>query len=269
MTASITDTAPIDPEIAARFGLCVLGTAACPDCGQECERFQVFGHIQFDCRPCGEARNARRRHDERRAECLRLWLDITPAAMQPPLIRERLASYLWPALLLDGKQGAGFAGSSGDGKTRVAYHLLKLAAGQGSRPYAVTASRYRQAAADRHDNNQDVRHAARCVLDSARHATALLLDDIGKGASTPAGDEALYELLDHRRNYQRLTFWTANGGSQWLKQKLGPDFGPAIVRRLVDLAGWTGPGTGRLFIEPDREAKPPRDAENIRKPYRD
>jgi hypothetical protein len=237
----------VDTEIAARFGLRVLGTDACPECGQACERFQVFGVIQHDCRACNEARTARRRHDERRAECLRTWLDVTPAGMQTPIVEERLAPYLRPALKLDGTAGAGFAGVTGGGKTRVAFHLLKLAAARGSRPFAVSASRYRQAAADRHDNSQPIRQEARAILENARHAGTLLLDDIGKGASTPAGDEALYELLDHRRNHHRLTFWTANGSATWLQRKLGADFGPAIVRRLIDLAGWTAPGTGRLY----------------------
>jgi hypothetical protein len=246
--ASVLTEPPIDPEISARFGLRVLGTDACPECGLACERFQVFGVTQYDCPSCGAARAARRRHDERRADCLRLWLDLTPPNMQPPLRRDLLAPYLLPSLELDGTAGAGFAGASGGGKTRVAFHLLRLAANRGKKPYSVTASRYRQAAADRHDNNPDVRSTARTILDNARHAGALLLDDIGKGASTPAGDEALYELLDHRRNNHRLTFWTANGGSKWLAQKLGPDFGPAITRRLVDLAGWSGKGTGRLYV---------------------
>ena len=237
-------------EIAARFGLRVLGTAACPECGRVCEQYQILGSVQYDCPGCIAVRSSRRREEERRADCLRVWLDICPVNMQSPLRQTALAPWLVPALTLDGRAGAGFAGAAGGGKTRFCYHLLRLAAGRGLKPWAVTASRYRQAAADRFDHHPAVRGEARAILESARHAGALLLDDVGKGASSPSGDEALFELLDYRRNHQRVTFWTANGGSQWLTSRLGPDFGPAIVRRLLDLTGWAGKGTGRLFVAP-------------------
>ena len=246
-------------EIAARFGLRVLGLVPCPECGLACEQYQILGTVQYDCPACAAARTARRREEERRADCLRVWLDICPLNMQTPLRREALGPWILPALGLDGRAGAGFAGASGGGKTRFCYHLLRLAAAHGLKPWAVTASRYRQAAADRFDNSPAIRTEARAILESARHAGALLLDDIGKGATSPAGDEALFELLDYRRNHQRVTFWTANGGSQWITSRLGPDMGPAILRRLLDLTGWTGRGTGRLFVAP-APAEPPQTA---------
>lgn len=240
---------PAEELIAAKFGMKSLGMAPCPKCGEQCERFSVFSREQFDCRACIAADKARRVIVQRRLECDALWMEVTPPYMQIPLVKEKLGEYLWPALELNGLEGAGLAGSSGSGKTRVCYWLLKLAAQAGKKPFAVTASKYRQAASSVHDSNPDVRAAAKEILRASRHAQALLLDDIGKGASTPVGDEALFELLNYRRDQQKITFWNANAGSKWILSKHGADYGPPILRRLTDLAGFKGKGTGNLFVE--------------------
>ena len=247
----VSHMSEIAPDLTARFGLTIIGQTACPQCGQPCEEFSVFGQRRFDCKPCAAAAMEKQRAEMRKCECLSAWLEITPPNMQSTIKKDLLAPYLLPALALDGQQGAGFAGATGGGKTRVAYLLLHRAALAGRKVYAVTASRYRQAAADRHDDNQDVRRQARAILENARNCGALLIDDIGKGAKSEAGDEALYEILDFRRNQRKVTFWSSNGSSRWLIGRFGPDAGPAIIRRLLDLVGWTGKGTGRLFVEPE------------------
>jgi DNA replication protein DnaC len=215
----------------------------CPGCGGECESVTFGGVKRFMCEPCSAADKARRVSEARRMECLDLWREITPVDFQARLDPSLLHKSLVPALSLDGSEGAGFIGTTRAGKTRVAYYLLKKAAHALKKPYAITASRYRQAAADKFSNDG----VAREILQACRFAQALLLDDVGKGSTTEGGDEALYELLTERRDNRRVTFWTANGDGKWIAARYGPDRGPAIATRLANLAGCCGPGTGRIF----------------------
>lgn len=211
------------------------GNGPCPGCGQEVPFFVIWGKRMAECEPCQAAERERKRHNQRREDALATWLDLTPAEFRRKIDPALLAPELVPALEMDGTTGAGFAGASGGGKTRVAYNLLRKAAGRGLTPFAITAAEYRQAAANRHHNDPSVRGLAVANLRNARGAQALLLDDIGKGARTEAGDEAFSDLLNERWKSHKLTFWTMNGSSDWLRGRLGLDHGPAIIRRMVDL----------------------------------
>jgi hypothetical protein len=125
----------------------------CPGCGGECESVTFGGVKRFMCEPCSAADKARRVSEARRGECLDLWREITPVDFQTRLDPSLLHQSLVPALSLDGSEGAGFIGTTRAGKTRVAYYLLKKAAQALKKPYAITASRYRQAAADKFSND--------------------------------------------------------------------------------------------------------------------
>lgn len=218
------------------------GEGECPGCGTVVPIFRFFGQLRHECDPCHKRETEERIAKRRAEDALAIWGRVTPDNFRAPLIAEKLSRSLLPALDLDGSHGAGFAGSSGMGKTRVAYVILRKMAQRGHKPFSVSAAEYRQAAAAKHHHDPDIRAGAVHILQSARKCSALLLDDVGKGVSRgkdsdgSAGDEALYELLNERRDNRRLTLWTANGGSHWLREKFGPDYGPAIVRRLVDLA---------------------------------
>ena len=223
------------------------GKGECPGCGAEIEFFIAWGKRMGECTPCREAEVLKLKTERRQEQCLSAWHDVTPPAFIQAIDPMRIAASIRPALDMDGMTGVGFAGASGGGKTRVAYALLRKAAKQGLRPYSVSASEYRLAAANRHHSDSSVRNESVSILRNAHSAQALLLDDIGKGASTSVGDEALYDLLNDRRDNEKLTFWTTNGSGQWLRQKLGPDMGPAILRRMVDLAT-TPEGKRQVFV---------------------
>jgi DNA replication protein DnaC len=223
------------------------GIGPCPGCGQDVPFFIVWKKRMAECAPCQAAEKERKRFLRRKEDALAAWLDTTPPAFQQKIEPYRVHAAIRPALDLDGTTGAGFAGSSGGGKTRVAYRLLRMAAGRGLMPFSVTAAEYRQASANRHHNDPGVRGDAVATLKNAHNAQALLLDDIGKGATTATGDEALYDLLNDRRDHGRLTFWTANGSGEWLRDRLGKDMGPAILRRMVDLVTPPG-GKPQIFV---------------------
>ena len=219
------------------------GSGECPGCGTVVPMFRFFGQLRHECDPCHKRDTAERIAKRRAEDALAIWGRITPDNFRQPIERGRISRILLPALDFDGTHGAGFAGASGMGKTRVAYVLLRRMAQRGHKPFAVSAAEYRQAAAAKHHSDPEVRAESVSILQSARKCAALLLDDVGKGTSKSgsssdgsAGDEALYELLNERRDNGRLTVWTANGGSEWLRRKFGPDYGPAIIRRLVDLS---------------------------------
>lgn len=214
----------------------------CPKCGSECNFVQWGKARLVECDPCATSEKAMRRAKDRRAECLAAWVTITPPEFQEPIQPALLAAHLLPALELSGTEGAGLIGPSYIGKTRVAYALLRKAALAGLKPYAITGSKLRQAATMRATDQ-----AEREKLKSAQYAQALLIDDVGKGSVTEAGDEAIYDLLNERRDKKRLTFWTANGNGKWIAARYHADRGPAIAFRLANLAGYTTKGTGRIF----------------------
>jgi DNA replication protein DnaC len=219
--------------------------ATCPNCGSECQSFAFGKATIYECDPCANAERAKRRAIERRSVCLAAWVDITPPEFQKPVQPDLIqGKYLLPALDLSGTEGAGLIGPTGHGKTRVAYALLRKAALAGLKPYAVTGAQLRQAATMR---TNDTSGKSAEILRAARYAGALLLDDVGKGSVTEAGDEALFALLDDRLANRRVTFWTSNSGGEWIAARYKADRGPAIARRLANLAGCFKRGTGRIF----------------------
>lgn len=223
------------------------GTGPCPGCGIEVQFYLAWGKRLAECEPCQAAEKERKRILRRKEDALSAWLDVTPMSFQKKIELYLIAPELRSALDLDGATGVGFAGASGSGKTRIAYVLLRRAAARGLMPFSTTAAEYRQAAANRHHSDPFTRGAAVGILRNAHGCGALLLDDIGKGASTPTGDEALYDLLNERRDGGRLTFWTANGSSEWLKKRFGVDHGPAIIKRMLDLVTIPG-GKRQVFV---------------------
>lgn len=222
------------------------GNGPCPGCGDTVEFFKMFGKLMPECDKCRAQEINDIKFRRRQSDTLAAWKVITPKEFRQPVDPERIHPAFIPVYNGEGQDGCGLVGPSGGGKTRMGYSLLRHAATRGLFPYAVTAAEYRQAAANRHHNDAAVRGAAISTLNAARTAQALLLDDIGKGASTGTGDEALYDLLNERRDHHRLTYWTSNGGANWLQKRLGPDHGPAIIMRLVHLA--TAPGAEKPTI---------------------
>lgn len=229
------------------------GSGPCPGCGEEVQFFIMFGQRKAECGPCAEAEKAKRIHKRRVEDAVAVWQLITPPSFRVELDPSRIHRHLLPALDYDPLVGAGLTGATGAGKTRVAYQLLRMAARKGKKPFACTHAEYRQAVANRHHNDATIRGEATHLIQLARHSAALLIDDVGKAASTKSetGEEALYDLLNERRDNNRLTFWTANGGSKWLSHRLGPDYGPAIIRRLADLTKPLGAKAQILTVQGD------------------
>lgn len=232
----------------SRLSLVQHEDAPCPHCGQTVQWFSIGNTpAKPDCPPCHAAEKERRRLTERREQCLARWMDITPPEMQQRLIPSLLAPELRDALALDGTHGVGFAGPGNAGKTRVAYHLLKKAANRGLWPYAVTDAALREAANLKTAFEPATRNAAASVIKQAHTADVLLIDDIGKAACTERGNAALFELINERHAERKRTIWTTNASSDYLREQFGPDRGPPLLRRMMELAGKTQHGPGYIF----------------------
>lgn len=245
MDSNMSHETNID-ELAQRLTLIHLGNSACPGCGLQVPVRRGFGRTWYECEPCQHKEQEERKKKEKRDHCVSVWHQITPPQYQIKIYRERIHPAIALAMDIDMGTGVGLVGVSGAGKTRVAFWLLRRAAERGLRPARVTAAEFREAVSQRHSDSKETASRAEEIVRTALRAKALVLDDIGKGASTKTGDESLFNLLEHRSAENLLTIWTANGGSKWLKKRLGPDYGPAICRRLVHLTGCNN--GSRIFV---------------------
>ncbi|MDB6133320.1 MAG: ATP-binding protein [Verrucomicrobiales bacterium] len=234
-------TTDIDPDISARLAPSIT-TAACPGCGRPAQILAWGSKRWYACSPCADAEALRRTEIERRTKALAQWEEVTPDEFRRPLIPSLVHPSIRPALEGDTSGGTCLIGATGCGKTRVAYRLLHAAAIRGQSVFAISHAAFRQAAVSRGDRDPRRADEAKTLIQACRCAKALLIDDVGKGAATDVGDEAFFDLLDHRLSHGSLTHWTANSGSAWLKARFREDRGPAIIRRLRDLT------PGRVFV---------------------
>lgn len=137
-------------------------------------------------------------------------------------------------------KGLGFVGPAGTGKTRLLFYCLKKALDAGHSIFAINHSyfcKYNALAAQsdaRNEVQQRKQDMARSVLADCKSKKYLLFDDIGKARTTESANEALMLLLEDRTSRNLPTLWSANGGGEWLIERLGEDRGKAIVRRLAE-----------------------------------
>ena len=207
----------------------------CPACQRPAQAVTLLGRELVECDPCADAEKARRNAEQRQQKALSAWVANTPLDMQAKLDPSKLHPALLPALETDGRAGCALIGASDAGKTRIGYHLLRKAALVGIPGMAVTHAEIRRAASNLNASDPKRSDAAHTLLNVCRHTACLLIDDIGKGSSTPVGDETFFDLLTHRRDCRMLTHWTANAGSEWLAKRFGEDKGRPILLRLSRL----------------------------------
>ncbi len=208
----------------------------CPACGRPALAVTLMGRTFTECDPCAKSEQARREAESRQIRAVEAWKARTPSEMQRALNWGLVAPEIAKAQNADVLQGVALIGSTDSGKTRVGYWILKkLAVNHGMTGQAVTHAEFRKAASSVNNNDHHRADAAHTLIQLCRNVPALLIDDVGKGATTETADEAFFDLLTFRRDNSRLTLWTANAGSKWLAQRFGPDRGPAIITRLAAL----------------------------------
>jgi DNA replication protein DnaC len=83
---------------------------------------------------------------------------------------------------------------------------------------------------------EGVNETARARLDKLKRVRVLMLDDLGKAASSERADEQLENLIEKRGGECLPILWSANGSSAWLASRFGPDRGMPLVKRLAEFS---------------------------------
>lgn len=221
----------------------------CQDCQQPFEYEPVMFNNReivpaIFCPPCVDKRQgemASERERDRLGKRREAWLDLCP-----PLYRDtnpsdpRLSSAARTALAAWSPNGNGvglaLCGASGRGKTRLAFSRLHDLHMEGMTVFAVSSKRLEKAIHGSFSDDALRRSESESVIESARKARVLLLDDVGKEKFTERVAGEFYDLIEHRTSYLLPTIWTANTSRAELSARLGAEHGDATMRRLAEFS---------------------------------
>lgn len=204
------------------------------------EPVMLLGKVAFErklCDPCvkkQQAENAEREEREKVAAREEKWNEVCPPLYRdtdPSRISQvaaRAASDWNPK----SESGIGFTGETGTGKTRALFMALRKAFDANRGCYALSHNKFSKTVQEAYSGEGTERGDARAILRRCQNIAVLLLDDLGKPPSTERADAELEEVIEHRAAHRLPILWSANGSSSWLEKRLGPDRGPALVRRL-------------------------------------
>ncbi len=131
-----------------------------------------------------------------------------------------------------GARGLLLHGPTGTGKSRCAWLLLKREHGAGKYIRVIDHSvgfeygqRFANSPAD-----------AAVWIEKLSGADILFLDDVFKAKLTDSLEQALFTIISARCEHGRPNIVTCNDTSDSLLERLSPDRGAALVRRLVEYA---------------------------------
>lgn len=200
----------------------------------------LFGRSVFERKLCDKCQT---QNDETLAETEKIKLaGATEEKWQeicPPLYRDTdpaLISCVAARAANDwnpkGESGMGFTGETGKGKTRALFLALRKAFELGRGCYAISHNKFSKTVQEAFSGEGVERGDARAILRKCQNVGVLLMDDLGKPPPTERADAELEEMIEHRAAHKLPILWSANGSSVWLEKRLGPDRGPALVRRL-------------------------------------
>lgn len=159
--------------------------------------------------------------------CPPLYRDTDPARLA--IVQATIEKVMgWQA----NSQGIGLAGSSGAGKTRLMFLLLRRLHFSGVRCKAITAKRFEKWCHRMFDKDDDARNQ----IASTHNIPVLFIDDIGKEKYTERVESEFYDLIEHRTSHLLPILWTANATGEQLAQMMGADRGIPIVRRLREFS---------------------------------
>lgn len=204
---------------------------------------EIFGRIMVHCDDCVEKARVEEAAVKARQRIMNLekeWESICPPLYRgtdpnhpdlSPAVRAALRA--WNP---DGETGLALIGTTGKGKTRLAFARLRELHMEGYSVFAVSAKKIERAIQDTFSDDKDDRSAARGLIWSAEDAGILLLDDVGKEKYTERVASEFYALVEERTSNLRPTIWTANTSATELTRRLGAEHGDATVRRLMEFS---------------------------------
>jgi hypothetical protein len=154
--------------------------------------------------------------------CPVAYQSINPALLPNPSKLEEVLKWEY------GPDGMIFMGSTGSGKTRLAWALMKREVLSGRSIKALDSRAGLQYASIYSQSPQNVMHwVSRLVL-----AEILLLDDIFKIKLTDSFEATIFTVIDQRISWHRPTIITSNDTGETLKARLSVDRADPLLRRL-------------------------------------
>ncbi len=215
----------------------------CSDCGTEFVAYDIdwMGRQVFHqqrCESCTEA--AQRDYDAAEKVAHIEQQQMAFAAVCPPLYRETNLSQLHSKFRQVaqtwryGSRGLGLVGSSGMGKTRIAYWLLRQMLTSGHSIQATNATTFARLCVDQFADDRIHRSSAVTTIYSYYSVDVWLLDDLGQHRMTDRVEAELYAVLERRTTQRLPTIWTSNAMGEDLAAMFSDKRSEAIMRRLTD-----------------------------------
>ncbi len=130
-----------------------------------------------------------------------------------------------------GPQGLYVCGPGQRCKTRFCWHVLKREFLAGRSIVALTHPELRQRLSAL---MSDSSRAAVDWLALLGRTDILFIDDLGKGHTTSASEEALYDLVDVRYRNRRPTIYTSEFDARQACARMSEERATAIVRRIME-----------------------------------
>lgn len=155
---------------------------------------------------------------------------LVPAAYQKTkhelLDQAALAKVLtWAATPRENSRNLVLAGTTGKGKTRLAWEAIKHRYLElGGRPRAIGAETFAR---------RMLRESE--LIDQLSWARLLLLDDLGKERMTSTAESVIFELIRERTDNELPTIYTTNFDPDALLKRFSQEeTGAALLRRLME-----------------------------------
>lgn len=180
------------------------------------------------CTPIFEARRKQEYDAKLDSERENLWAEICPPLFQRTkdelLPQRQLAEAMaWEY----NPKGLLLHGSTGRGKTRIVWRILRKQFLNGLRFEAMTAGEFSRKSSDSAANGYAEDWAEKLV-----RVRLLFIDDLGKGKLTERNEADLFDIIDRRIAFERPIIVTTNSVGDELQKRLDPDRGAPLIRRL-------------------------------------
>lgn len=157
------------------------------------------------------------------------WTDPEYAARLSPIAHD-FAKDWWASA---GGRGLGLWGSTGQGKTRAMFQILRRHHFAGLSCFAIQSTKLAKAAIDAvAENDVRAKNEARWLLRKCRQVYLLFIDDLGKERATPRVAAEIHEIWEYRTSHQLPILWTCERDGEWLAFQLGETYGDGLIRRI-------------------------------------
>jgi DNA replication protein DnaC len=129
-----------------------------------------------------------------------------------------------------GKYGLIMHGTTGKCKTRICWEIIKHIANKGIVSKFETSVSMQEALTSSYGKKEREK-----IVSEFKNTKILFIDDWGKEKSTERWESDLFDILDYRFSWKKVTVFTMNTtGHEIVKKFIDPEAGQAIKRRMVE-----------------------------------